>query len=711
LPILPGVFGINNYERQMTMLNTIKSKLVLLSFLSFVAVGLSVILSYFIAVHEIKIIMRNDVDAVANSLEKSIDYIAEIKPEAYKDKDFKQFIYDVKLGKSGYVFMMNADGIMSVHATNEGANLSGNKHIDFIKNHKEPGILEYASVSTGQEKIVAYRYIEPWGLWVVPGVNKADYFDQLKGNFLKWNISFVVLISILLLVASFRIIRGISVPIMSAVEVANRLATGDLTMDIPGGLSAAGGEIGSLNEAQRTMVNSLNTMVVRVNASSNVMTTISENLAQTARQVVSAGNQQSVAVEETSEAVHAINASVREVAQGVDSLSKSASETSSSTMEMASSVEEVALNMGKLAGTVEEVSSSILEMTTAAKQISGSVQVLMDISSTTASSICQMDFSIKQVGEHARISSEIAREVLKEAEAGRESVHATIAGIAEIKSASHTTSVAISALAGSAADISEILRVIDDITDQTNLLALNAAIIAAQAGEHGKGFAVVAGEIKQLADRTKNSTKEIGDVISGVLKHTELAVKTIAAAESSIESGSKLSRHSGEVLDSIYLRVKHSADQVAKIAVATVEQAAGSNMISQAMENNADMIVQIRNATREQERGNEMIMAAVEQIKGMNNHVRNSTREQINASKGIASSTENIDNMSKQIKQACAKQSACGDRIIEAIERIFQASGTNNSATTALNEAVSGLVCQVKNLKDEMGSFQTKIPD
>jgi methyl-accepting chemotaxis protein len=690
------------------MFNSIKSKLVLLSLLGFVAVCIGVIVSYFIAAHEIELLMRADVEAVANSLEKSINYIAKDKPEGYKDKDFKRLIYDVKIGKSGYVFLMNAAGILSVHPTNEGANLSGTAHIDFIRRHKSAGIYEYQSVSTGQKKIVAYRYIAPWGMWVVPGVNKDDYFDQLKADFLRWNIGCAVFMVLVLLAASFKIFRSISDPIMSAVEVANKLATGDLTMDLDQERTVSEGELGSLSEAQRTMVTSLNSMVLRVNASSQALSTISENLSATADQVTMAGTEQSLAVDETAEAVDAINSSVEEVSQGIDSLSRSASETLSSTMEMASSVEEVATNMEKLAGTVEDVSSSVADMATAARQISGSVQVLMDISATTASSISEMDTSIKQVGEHARLAAEIAREVLTEAEAGRESVHATIAGIAEIKRSSHTTSEVINALSGSAADISDILRVIDDITDQTNLLALNAAIIAAQAGEHGKGFAVVAGEIKQLADRTKRSTKEIGNVVSGVLQHTELAVKTIALAEGSIESGGKLSQHSGEVLDRIYQRMKNSADQVAEIAQATVKQATGSHMISQAMENHAQMIMQIRNSTREQERGNELVMAAVERIKAMNDHVRNATREQINTSQEIAYSTENINDMTQQIQYACIKQSECSNRIVEAIGRIFEASGSNTTATAALNDAVSGLVCQVKNLQDEMGSFQTK---
>ncbi len=689
------------------MFKSIKAKLVLFSILGFLAVALSVSVSYFIAVREIKSIMMADVGAVADALEKSIDYIATVRPDAYKDKDFKQFIYSVKIGKSGYPFMLDDQGTLVVHHKEEGKNLAGQPHIDHIRSHRESGFYEYTAQTTGQDKIVAYRYIRPWGLWIVPGVNKADYFDQLKVTFLKWNVVFGVAIILLLSAVSVWIIRGISGPVRAAAEVADRLATGDLTMDFAKSRRSGGGEIGTLTEAQHTMVAGLNTMVARINATSRELSGISGAISGTAGEVTAAAAEQAAAVEDASRAVDAINASVREVTRGVDSLSQSAAETSSSTLEMTASVEEVALNVENLAAAVEEVSSSVTEMSAAVKQIGGSVQGLMEVSSTTVSSIAEMDSSIKQVGENAGISAEIAREVLLDAEAGRESVQATIAGIAEIRRASHTTAEVINSLSASAADIGNILRVIDEVTAQTNLLALNAAIIAAQAGEHGKGFAVVADEIKQLAERARNATSEIGAVITGVLEKTDQAVQTIGAAERSIESGALLSRQSGGLLEKIVGRVKNSADQVGEIARATVEQAKGSQMIGQAMENMAGMVVQIRNATREQERGNELIMAAVERMKVMNAHVHASTREHNTASKEIARSTENITAMIRQIKQACTEQSACSGTIVAAMENISRSTGGNLQATGQLTGAVAGLSSQVEVLQREMAGFKT----
>jgi methyl-accepting chemotaxis protein len=689
------------------MFSSIKAKLILLSALGLLAVALSVSVSYVIAVREIKTIMRSDVGAVADALEKSINYIATIKPDARNDQAFKQSIYAVKIGKSGYPFMLDESGTLVVHYKDEGKNLAGQPHIDYIRSHPDSGFYEYTATTTGQDKIVAYRYIKPWGLWIVPGVNKADYFDQLKANFLKWNVACALAIILLLSVASIWIVRGISGPIQAAVVVADRLATGDLTMHLARGRQAAGGEVGALIEAQRTMVTGLNAMVGRINTSCRSLSAISESVSGSAGQVTQAAGQQAAAVARASQATDAILASAQQVASGVDILSVAATETSSSTLEMRASVEEVSLNMENLAAAVDEVSSSITEMSAAVKQIGFSVQGLMEVSSTTGSSIAQMDSSIRQVGENAEHTASISREVLEEAEAGRASVQATITGIEDMRRASRTTAEVINALSASAAGIGAILDVIDGVTSQTNLLALNAAIIAAQAGEHGKGFAVVAGEIKQLADQTKLSTGEIGKVINDVLDKTATAVRTIGEAQRSIDSGALLSRKSGEVLERIVDRVKNSADQAGGIARATVEQARGGQMIQKAMEDMSEMVLQIRNATREQERGGELIVASVERMKGLNSQVRNSAREHNGASADISQATERITAMVDKIKEVCAEQSRCAARIAGEMEQITRSADGNLQASAGLSEAVTGLGAEVTVLQREMAGFIT----
>ncbi|KAF0217276.1 MAG: methyl-accepting chemotaxis [Geobacteraceae bacterium] len=497
--------------------------------------------------------------------------------------------------------------------------------------------------------------------------------------------------------------RSVTKPLRQGVIFAQSVAEGNLSETIEVNSSD---EIGELSASLNKMVGSLGNMVNRINASARDLAGVSGNIFQASKTVMETADFQAADIKETALAVQAINTSVAEVAQGVDSLSVSASETSSSILEMAASVEEVAVNMESLVESVEEVSSSIAEIASAIKQISDSASALMDTSTTTASSVSQMDSSIKEIERNSRETAAIAKEVLKDAETGKDSVEATIAGMDEIRSSSLITADVITALSEKAENIGAIIKVIDDLTGQTNLLALNAAIIAAQAGEHGKGFAVVADEIKELAERTKSSTGEITQLIKGVQQETERAVQAIDSAEKSIEEGSLLSRKSGEALEKIVAGVKSSTDRMDTIARAAVEQSGGSRMINEAMEKVSLMVRQIGSATKEQAKASDFIAVTVERMSGFAGQVCISTREQAKVSGTIARSTENITWMINNIKSACAIQSESSNRIVQAVNKIEKSTGKNLDATKILDTAVNFLSDQTGILQKEMDAFR-----
>jgi methyl-accepting chemotaxis protein len=422
--------------------------------------------------------------------------------------------------------------------------------------------------------------------------------------------------------------------------------------------------------------------------------------------VVTAAEVQSQGVEQTSSAVLEINASIRGVGESVDRLSLSASGSSSSILEMAASIEEVALNVETLSRTVEEVGSSILQMTASIKQVGGSAATLMDASTTTASSIEEMDSAIKEVERNAIETVAIADEVRRDAESGRNAVEATIVGMNEIRESSRVTATVIETLSTRVGDIGTILSVIDEVAEQTNLLALNAAIIAAQAGEHGKGFAVVADEIKDLAERTSSSTREITEVIRGVQDETQRAVEVIDQTEQRIAKGELLTNKAGEALNKIVAGISRSNSQMGVIARATSEQSRGSQMIRDAMLRVSEMVAQIATATREQGRSSDQIMGAAEKMKRLTAQVRSSTREQSNAGKFIARSTEDITSMIQEIKSACDEQTHGSDQIVSAVEHMQRSANLNLKATQVLRESLGVLSRHTTALQQEMGGFR-----
>ncbi len=520
----------------------------------------------------------------------------------------------------------------------------------------------------------------------------------------KWIIYAVALVSTLFsLTVGFYMARGIGRPIKKVRKMISQMEQGRLNHRLH---SSRSDELGDMARAMDGMANKLGTMVGAVGQSTEGIIRLTQGVSVTAEVVDGAAQSQGRSVTRVTESLGKIRNSREDVARGIDHLAKSGAESASSILELSANIDGVALHSETLFQTVDDVGSSIDEMAATIKQIADSARNLSGASDTTSSSIDEMDSSIKQVEEHARNTQAIVLGVGRDAERGKLSVEATAEGMEDIRKASRVASAVIATLAEKALDIGGILSVIGDITEQTNLLALNAAIIAAQAGDQGRAFGVVSDEIRELADRTNRSTKEITVIINGIQHEATKAVEAIQGAEGTIVEGRRLSGESSVALDKIVSGLRKVGIHMDRVVNATSEQAKGGRNISLAMDQVSQMIHQIAKATGEQEKGSRLIMSAATTMRDLTGQVSNATREQSLASKNVARSTENILEMIRHIKMACDGQMEETEQIVQAIDDIRASSEANIDATRELNAVVAGLSKEVEALEEEMVFFR-----
>ncbi|HZV80774.1 MAG TPA: HAMP domain-containing methyl-accepting chemotaxis protein [Geobacteraceae bacterium] len=517
---------------------------------------------------------------------------------------------------------------------------------------------------------------------------------------IKAALALFILISFLLITSIWLLSRrNLARRIDSLSATLARVSSGDLTARVK---TSSNDEVDQLGNNLNLMLDKFESLIISINTIASELTQISGYNGEAAGRVIQAAQIQSKGVEQTSAAVNGIINSVDKVSDGVINLSGSAEIANASIREISDSINAIRQDVTVQSESIEEVSSSITEMAAVVEEIGMNVRSLMDASASTSSSIAQMDASNKQVEQNARETASISDEVLLDAELGKSAVEATIKGIDEIRHSSNSTYSSINALSGRVSAIGSILSVIDEIAEQTNLLALNSAIIAAQAGEHGKGFAIVAGEIKGLANRTRQSTMEIASLIEGVQEETAKAVSAIRQTEEKVSEGEVLSKRSGEALGKIVSGVQMASTRANEIARSTVEQAYGSQIINSAMKHVADMVEHIARSCQEASRTNNGIMKAVERMKSFTSQVNSSATSQQQIGADIATSTERMSKDLANIKRACSEQSDWSMQIVQSIDNVRESTQSNMESSRIMEKGVENLIAQIERLRKEI---------
>lgn len=228
--------------------------------------------------------------------------------------------------------------------------------------------------------------------------------------------------------------------------------------------------------------------------------------------------------------------------------------------------------IANIAGTGDAIASSASQASVISEQASTAAAEQKDRTTQVATAINEMSYSIQEVVKHATDSANAAQDAKQKAQNGKEIVDDTIAAIQNLAQRVEKSVDVIKSLEQNSINIGSVVEVIQAISEQTNLLALNAAIEAARAGEQGRGFAVVADEVRSLAQRTRESTSEIQEMIQALQSGTSEAVNVMNASQSEAQETAVKSQSTGEALDSILETITHINDMNTQVAAAVEEQ-------------------------------------------------------------------------------------------------------------------------------------------
>ena len=221
-----------------------------------------------------------------------------------------------------------------------------------------------------------------------------------------------------------------------------------------------------------------------------------------------------------------------------------------------------------------------------------------------ATAVNEMTATIAEVAMNASTAEQAAQAACREAAQGHEVVTQTAASIENLAREVEAAEEVIRAVGKDSEEIGSVLDVIKGIAEQTNLLALNAAIEAARAGEQGRGFAVVADEVRNLANRTQESTGEIASMILRLQDGTRRAVEVMGAGRSKADANVEQARHALESLQGISKAIATISEMNTQIATAAEEQ----QVVAEEINRNTVSIYDVsRNTAQEAREATEII--------------------------------------------------------------------------------------------------------
>ncbi len=478
---------------------------------------------------------------------------------------------------------------------------------------------------------------------------------------------------------------------------------GDLTKRVE---VAANDEIGLVGQLFNTFIGGLQVLIKDTVEAFGVISDVVVDVNSYTESMDLSARKQIEAVDETAASVAQMNSAIKSVATETEEQLELTQFIAASVHGMHTSISEVADNADAVSSSAEQTTSSINKIASSLRAVSVHVDSLFCETEDAVSSSEHVARVVQTVTEHARKQAAIAAKVKEDASLlGLDAVEKTIEGMQKIRQESMATAKIIGELEERSSKITQVTQVITEITDTTKLLSLNAAIIAAQAGEHGKSFSVVAEQVKGLARRTTQSTKEITDLIGLMQDGVVVAKQSMEINAAGIEEGVNLSINARKVLETIVKSTESSLEVAQTVEDAAEDQARGLARVTQSIQKMNTMVDGIKQAAGEQGLVSEEILVAANNMLEVTVRVKGSTKEQRDTSERIAAMIAEMADRMTSITGAATEQRAASEKIVLAVEIVKHEVEGNVDLVGKLGHTVKELDDKRAFLQDKVESF------
>ncbi|WP_323595327.1 methyl-accepting chemotaxis protein [Aliarcobacter butzleri] len=561
-------------------------KLLINLFFNVISLILIIFISFYIANKNIDLLIKKDLETIGLSIDNLISIFEENDSKAWENNKFKEAIKKIKIGKSGYVYFVDEKGTITIHPTIEGKNLANEDFIKKIISDKNSGIIEYYTDVTKQDKIIFYKYIPKWNMWLVPGINKADYVENIYSEFFYNIVLLGILLVFVQIILYFIIARDITKNIdkfityfkefldfitykqnqIEKVEIVGNNEFSEMTREInlvidkfdhrfKDDMKVIGESVLVFDKLKKGTYN----IRIRSNTTNPMINTLKVTINETIDYLEKYMREiEKILLSYTSnDYKNRINISkdianpsrLLKVMESVNTLGETLGNLAKQNLSNGEQLENnstiMKSSMQKLAQKTNEQSASLEQTATAVEQIS----------SITRNNT-----------QNAQKMSSLGETVKSAAQTGYNLADKTTFSMDEINEK-------VSA-------INEAISIIDQIAFQTNILSLNAAVEAATAGEAGKGFAVVAQEVRNLANKSSEAANEIKVLVeSATLKANE---------------GKVIAQEMQDGYKSLHSHITETLSIIEDVSIAAKEQMKGIEQVS-------NTIVTLNKITKENE--------------------------------------------------------------------------------------------------------------